>query len=76
MLRKGNELHKKDKEILLDLDDEGSVRSYGSLQNGSSINSRSVSAAVAVSLLSQQPSEMGKSDKRGLQMLALLNMTR
>lgn len=41
MLRKGSEL-KKDKEILLDLDNEGSVKSYGSLQNGSSHVPKSV----------------------------------
>ncbi|XP_011619642.1 anoctamin-7 isoform X1 [Takifugu rubripes] len=35
MLRKGSEMQKKDKEVLLDLDYEGSIKSYGSLQNGS-----------------------------------------
>uniref|UniRef100_H3CZZ3 Anoctamin n=1 Tax=Tetraodon nigroviridis TaxID=99883 RepID=H3CZZ3_TETNG len=42
MLRKGSE--KKDREVLLDLDHEGSMNSYGSLQNGSSSTPKSVSA--------------------------------
>lgn len=44
MLRKGSELQKKDREVLLDLDNEGSMKSYGSLRNGSSSAPKSVSA--------------------------------
>lgn len=44
MLRKGSELQKKDREVFLDLDYEGSMKRYGSLQTGSSSVAKSVSA--------------------------------
>lgn len=46
MLRKGSELQKKDKEVLLDLDYKESTKSYGSLQNGNFIAPKSVSALL------------------------------
>lgn len=46
MLRKGSEMQKKDKEVLLDLDYDGSIKSYGSLQNGSFSAPKSVSTLL------------------------------
>lgn len=46
MLRKGSELQKKDKEVLLDLDYKGSTKSYGSLQNRNFIAQKSVSTLL------------------------------
>lgn len=49
MLRKGSELLKGDREVLLDLDYGGEAQttdSYGSLQNGSFIPPRCVSAVL------------------------------
>lgn len=46
MFRKGSEMEKKDKEVLLDLDYEGSIKSYGSLQNGSFSTPKSVSTLL------------------------------
>lgn len=53
MLRKGSE--KKDREVLLDLDHEGSMNSYGSLQNGSSSTPKSVSACFNHSRFKVEP---------------------
>lgn len=39
-------MEKKDKEVLLDLDYEGSIKSYGSLQNGSFSTPKSVSTLL------------------------------
>lgn len=55
MLRKGSELQKKDKEVLLDLDYEGSMKSYGSLQNGISSAPKSVSAFFTHSRFKLEP---------------------